>query len=233
MERVNRSCIKSQGFIPVTWIVSSYSKKAGKDKKGAPTKLAKVELSNEEVGDIIDLEDVKKSMQEAVDKLKENYIQNLSLRTTLGSFDKIIVETNEGNFHLNEVGQIVQKSPHLLMINLNAVPQYVTNVKKALENSGMNINPQQEGLTLFIPIPKVTREHREKLAKNAKTLLDSTKTHLTNLNNKYSKKVNTVKNQYSEDLIRNINNHILDLTHQYTHQAEKLMESKRKELLAE
>ena len=52
----------------------------------------------------------------------------------------------------------------------------------------------------------MTREHRENLAKNAKILFDKTKTQLTNLHSKHTKKVNSVKSKHSEDLIRSINN---------------------------
>lgn len=46
----------------------------------------------------------------------------------------------------------------------------VAAAKKALEISGMNINPQQQGSTLLIQINQSTREHRERLAKSAKVL---------------------------------------------------------------
>ena len=77
----------------------------------------------------------------------------------------------------------------------------------------------------------MTREHRENLVKNAKILFDKTKTQLTSLHNKHTKKVNSVKSKHSEDLIRNINNTILDIMHKYTAEAEQLMEKKQKELL--
>ena len=233
-ERVDMSC-RFMGprklYSPLTWSMCNYAKKAGKDKKGKQVKGAKVELSQEDIGDIIDIEQVKTTMQEVVNRLKENYIQNLNLRTSLGTFDTIIVDTDDGKFHLNQLGQIVQKNPQLLMINLGTVPQHMKAVKTALDNSGMNINAQQEGNALFIPIPKVTREHRENLVKNAKILFDKTKTQLTSLHNKHTKKVNSVKSKHSEDLIRNINNTILDIMHKYTAEAEQLMEKKQKELL--
>ena len=32
--------------------------------------------------------------------------------------------------------------------------QYASAVKSAIEKSGMNLNPQQDGTTLFVPVPK-------------------------------------------------------------------------------
>lgn len=216
-----------------TWCVCSYAKKAGKDKKGKAAKVAKVQLTQEEIGDILNLESVKQEMQGVLDRLKESYIHSLNVRTSVGSFDRVVVETSDGRFHLNQLGQIAQKNPQMIMINLAAVPQHIKDVKKALEKSGLDVNPQQEGTTLFIPIPKVTREHRENLAKSAKKLLDQSKTLLNSQYQKLTKKVNSHKDKkgISEDLIKNLNNMLLDMTHEYSAEAEKLLETKKKELL--
>ena len=32
--------------------------------------------------------------------------------------------------------------------------QYIPQVKQALADSGLNVNPQQDGTSLFIPLPK-------------------------------------------------------------------------------
>lgn len=61
----------------------------------------------------------------------------------------------DGNEHrLQEVAQIVRKNPKTIVINMSVFPQVIPTVLKAIEKSGMNLNPQQDGTTLFIPIPK-------------------------------------------------------------------------------
>lgn len=49
---------------------------------------------------------------------------------------------------------------------------------------------------------RVTREHRESLARNAKMLHDKAKEKLRDISNKYVKKVKSAKEHHSEDIIK-------------------------------
>lgn len=61
----------------------------------------------------------------------------------------------DGEEHtLQEVAQISRKNPKTVVINMAVFPQAIPGALKALTESGMNLNPQQEGTTLYIPIPK-------------------------------------------------------------------------------
>lgn len=61
----------------------------------------------------------------------------------------------DGTDHtLQELAQIVRKNPKTVVINMAVFPQAIPGALKAIANSGMNLNPQQEGTTLYIQIPK-------------------------------------------------------------------------------
>ncbi|KAL5011327.1 hypothetical protein ScPMuIL_009878 [Solemya velum] len=229
--------VSSQGPIrqspPTTWcVLRGYAKKAKKEKvvKG---KKGHVSLTEDEIGDVLDFEAVKSKMQQALDSLKEEYIHNLTLRTSTGVFDSLQIDTADGSFPLNQLGQIIQKNPHLLLINLTATPQYIPPVMEAITASGLNVNPQQEGSTIFIPIPKVTREHRENLAKSAKMLCDKTKTKVRDIHTKAVKEVRGAKDTHSEDLIRNLQEMIVEVMHECSGKADKMLETKKQELLGD
>lgn len=93
-------------------------------------------------------------MQKSVDSLKDDFIKNLSLRSTTGSIDALQVNLDGNEYTLQELAQIVRKNPNTVILNLATFPQAIPAVIKALSKSGMNLNPQQDGTTLFIPIPK-------------------------------------------------------------------------------
>jgi len=126
----------------------------------------------------------------------------------------------------------VQKSPQLLVINVSSTPQYVTHVKTAILTSGLNVNPQQEGTTLYVPVPRVTREHREMLAKNAKALCDKTKDKLRHVQNNFDRELKKAKQTHSEDLIYKLHETVLTTTKTYTEKAHDIMETKQQELLS-
>ena len=72
----------------------------------------------------------------------------------LGSIESLPVEFEGGEYTLQEIAQIGRKGPQLLVVNLSAFPQAMKNVLKAINDSGMGLNPQQDGTTIFISIPK-------------------------------------------------------------------------------
>lgn len=94
----------------------------------------------------------------------------------------------------------------------------------------MNLNPQQDGTTIFIPVPKVTREHRENLAKNAKTLFTKCKDSIRDSQNNTIKKVKR-KSELSNDDVYSIQNQVTAIADKYITEAEKLLENKSAELV--
>lgn len=72
----------------------------------------------------------------------------------LGSLEMISVNFDGNEHTLQELAQIVRKNPKTIVVNMSVFPQAIPSVLKAIEKSGMNLNPQQDGTTLYIPIPK-------------------------------------------------------------------------------
>ncbi|XP_041369281.1 ribosome-recycling factor, mitochondrial-like [Gigantopelta aegis] len=214
----------------ITWSVARcYSKKAKKEKIGKHGHKT-VELTSEELEGVIDMSSLQSEMKHVVEDLKDTYIHQLALRTTSGAFDSLVVNTDDGRFPLIQLGQIVQKNPQLILINMAASPQYLPAVKEAISSSGLNVNPQQDGTTIFLPIPKVTKEHRENLAKSAKNQCDKAKTKLRDIGNKYQRKLKGSA-EHSEDIIRNVKEMILNSVHKYSEEADKMMNMKQQDLL--
>ena len=67
------------------------------------------------------------------------------------------VSTVDGTFTLNELGTISQKSSSLVTVNMSALPNYIPDVVTAVQNANLNVNPQQEGSNIIIPLPKITK----------------------------------------------------------------------------
>ncbi len=252
LQRINlqRSTIRRYGCLSTQWKgrwgygldttvttqqAREYAK--GKDKGGKSKKeRAKSHIpaaSKDQLEMVFKYTKMIEHMEATVEHLKLDYIKHLSLRTSQGLLDEVIAETPDGQFPLIEIAQITQKNPQLVVINMATNPQYIAAVKKAIMLSGMNLNPQQDKTSLFVPIPKVTREHREQMAKNAKTLYNDTKTKLNHVEGKFLRDVKKVEKSHPEDLIRDVKAIIVQKTQEYSHLAEEFMKTKQKELLGE
>ncbi|KAJ3663120.1 hypothetical protein Zmor_007429 [Zophobas morio] len=207
--------------------VRQYAK--SKDKKKEKGK-AKVAINESQLSEVINLESLKTHMQKAVETLKDEYTKHLSVRTNAGSIESIPVELDGKTHTLQELAQIVRKNPKTMVVNMSVFPQAIPAALKAIEKSGMNLNPQQDGTTLYIPVPKVTTEHRENLAKNAKALFIKCRDAVKDVQNKQIKSLKK-KDKLSEDLVKNCEQQVVAIANTYVTEAEKILESKQKELL--
>ncbi|KFO99121.1 ribosome-recycling factor, mitochondrial isoform X1 [Calypte anna] len=204
---------------------------ATKKAKGKGQSQAKVNIKAALVEDIINLEETSEDMQAVVEALKEDFSRNLSVRTSPGALDHIVVMTKEGKFPLNQLGQISQKSPQLLVVNMTSFPESTAAAMKAIRESGMNLNPEVDGTIIRVPVPKVTREHRESLAKLAKQSTNKSKEALRRVRSKSVNQVKKFKSKVSEDTIWLLEKQIQQMADSATAEMDKLLAAKTKELL--
>ncbi|XP_064250163.1 ribosome-recycling factor, mitochondrial isoform X2 [Passer domesticus] len=204
---------------------------ATKRAKGKGQSHAKVNISAALVEDIINLEETSEDMQAVVEALKEDFSRNLNVRTSAGALDHITVVTKDGKFPLNQLGQISQKSPQLLIVNMTSFPESTAAAAKAIRESGMNLNPEVDGAVIRVPVPKVTREHRESLAKLAKQSTNKSKEALRKVRSKSITQIKKSKSKVSEDTIRLLEKQIQQMADEAAAEMDKLLAAKTKELL--
>ncbi|XP_070587535.1 ribosome-recycling factor, mitochondrial [Erythrolamprus reginae] len=193
---------------------------------------ARVHINTSLVEDIISLEEINIEMSSVVKTLQENFNKTLSIRTNPGALDSIIVTTKDGKFPLNQLAQISQHSAQLLVVNMSSFPESTAAAVKAIQQSGMNLNPEAEGLLIRVPIPKITREHRESLAGVAKQLTHKAKEALRKVRTAAMNETKKAKGTTSEDTIRLIEKQIQQMAEDATAEMDKLLAAKTKELLA-
>lgn len=209
--------------------IRGYAK--GKDRGRDKNKgKKKVEVSDEQLAEVIKIDSLRTQMQKAVDRMKEEYVKNLSLRSTTGSVETLQVNFEGKEYELQELAQIVRKNPKTIIVNMTVFPQTIPAALEAIAKSGMNLNPQQDGTTLFIPVPKITKEHRENLAKNAKALFVKCKDSIREVQNKFIRNVKNNTN-ISQDLAYDTQEQIIALGDQFVSEGETIYEAKHTELI--
>lgn len=72
----------------------------------------------------------------------------------VGSVESLQINFEGKDYTLEELAQVVRKNPKTIVINMVSFPQAIPAVIQALSKSGMNLNPQQDGTSLYIPVPK-------------------------------------------------------------------------------
>ncbi|KAM9324920.1 ribosome-recycling factor, mitochondrial [Gastrophryne carolinensis] len=192
---------------------------------------ARVNINASLVEEVIDLKTVEQELKTALDSLKEDFNKSLNIRTSPSAFDHILVTTKDGKIPLSHLGQITVKSPRLFHINMSSFPESAAAAVNALRESQMNLNPELDGSLIKVPVPQVTREHRENLVKLAKQLTNKAKDSLRKIRTRAVQEVKKGKGTVSEDTIKLIEKQIQQMTDDTTTEVEKQLASKTKELL--
>uniref|UniRef100_A0A673NGV3 Ribosome-recycling factor, mitochondrial n=1 Tax=Sinocyclocheilus rhinocerous TaxID=307959 RepID=A0A673NGV3_9TELE len=157
-----------------------------KSKAKAKGQTAKVNINAALVEDIISLEEVKEDMAAVLATLKEDFSRNLSIRTS--------------------PGQDLQFTTPLL-----ACSGAMAAVTRALQDSSMGLNPEVEGTIIRVPVPRVTREHRENLVKLAKQFSNKAKDSLRKVRTNAVTRVKKSKEGVSEDTIHLIEKQVTQM----------------------
>ena len=181
---------------------------------------------------VLNGESLWKELQTAVDKLKSSYMHQLNVRSST-SLDELPVMLEGDKYPLNELAAISKKDPKKLIIDASAFPEAAPNIMTSIRESGMNLNPQQDGLTIFVPIPKVTKEFREKLAAGARKKLNECKDELRSIQNKYTKNVSEreLSDEVSKDDARAAVALIKVITDNFITAGDQLLMAKTNEIL--
>lgn len=211
--------------------VRCYAKGKQKEKaRNKGVKFATYKLPEDKLNEIVSVDSYKKKMQRAMDALQGDYIKHLSLRSTTGSIETVKVKVDGEEHELQDIAQIIRKNPKTIVIDMIAFPQMIQAALQALQKSGLNVNPQQEGTTIYVPVPKVTKEHRTNLAKNAKTLFIKCRDQIKEAQNEVIRKVKN-NTEISEDDNHAVQGQLIEMANEYVSQAEKIFDTKQNELL--
>lgn len=202
-----------------------------KSKAKAKGQAAKVNINAALVEDIISLDEVQGDMANVLESLKDDFSRNLNIRTSPGALDHITVTTQDGKFPLNQLGQISMKSPQVIVVNMTSFPEATAAATRALRESSMKLNPEVEGSIIRVPVPKVTREHRENLTKLAKQFSNKAKDSLRRVRANAVTQLKKSKEGISEDTVRLIEKQIQQMMDNHIADIDKQLAVKTKELL--
>ncbi len=113
-----------------------------------------------------DLEDLGRRMHGAVEILKQEFGGLRSGRASASLLDPIKVDAYGSEMPLNQVGTVSVPEPRMISVQVWD-KSMVTSVEKAIRESGLGLNPSADGQLVRVPIPELTEERRQEMAKIA------------------------------------------------------------------
>ncbi|MGE3622274.1 MAG: ribosome recycling factor [Bdellovibrionales bacterium] len=114
----------------------------------------------------MNLDQTKQRMEGAVESLKKEFGGLRTGRAATSLLDKIQVEAYGSAMPLSQVGTVGVPESRLLTVQVWD-GGLVKAVEKAIRDAGLGLNPQPDGQLVRVPIPELSAERRQELAKIA------------------------------------------------------------------
>ena len=127
-----------------------------------------------------DIDDLQRRMNGALDALRLEFAGLRTGRASASLVDPIMVVAYDAEMPLNQVSTISVPEPRMISIQVWDKSQ-VRAVEKAVQNSGLGLNPIIDGQNLRIPIPELNEERRLELAKIAGKYSEQAKVSVRNV----------------------------------------------------
>ena len=177
------------------------------------------------------IEDAKEHMEKSVKHLSHELTKIRAGRAMPNMVDGISVEYYGAQTPLSQVASVNTPDARTLMIK----PWEKTilgEIEKAIINSDLGLNPQNDGEVIRLNIPPLTEERRVALVKQVKQEGETGKISIRNIRkeaNDHVKKL--LKEHVSEDEIKKAEQEIQELTDNYVKKIDSLLAKKEEEIM--
>lgn len=112
------------------------------------------------------IKELKRRMEGALDALKREFGGLRTGRAATSLLEPLMVEAYGSMVPLNQVGTVGVPEPRMLTVQVWD-RKMVSAVEKAIRESGLGLNPSNDGNLVRVPIPPLSEERRQELAKVA------------------------------------------------------------------
>jgi ribosome recycling factor len=184
------------------------------------------------------MEEVQMYLDEASDQM-DKAIQHLNValskiragKAMPAMLDNIMVEYYGSPTPLNQVSSVTSPDARTLMIK-PWEKTIIHDIERAIINSDLGFNPQNDGEQVIINVPALTEERRVELVKMVKHEGEKGKISIRNARHEALNGLKGLKNEgISEDAIKNGELDIQDLTDKHTKKVDELINHKESEIM--
>ncbi|KAJ2776374.1 hypothetical protein H4R18_005702 [Coemansia javaensis] len=123
------------------------------------------------------MERMEKRMSARVERFAADLQAMRAGRASPALLDRVRVQLKGGSAALPELALVtVKDAQHLLVVPNN--PDEQRAIEAAIRSAELGLNPRADKNALVVPVPKTTRESRERLARDVGTLAEQARVHV-------------------------------------------------------
>ena len=171
-------------------------------------------------------------MAKTIEVLKSDFATVRAGRANPSVLDKITVEHYGSSMMINQLASVSVPEPRMLAIqpwDSNALKA----IEKAILQSDLGINPQNDGKVIRLVFPQLTEERRKDLSKQVKKMGEDAKVAIRNIRRDAvdTFKKQQKKSEITEDDLKTLEKDIQDATDKYCKEIDNETAKKEKELM--
>ncbi len=173
-------------------------------------------------------------MLAAIENVKREFAMIRTGRANPALLDRVRVEYYGEKVPVNQVGTISTPEPRLLMIQ-PWDKAMIKPIVDAITSSDLGLNPMSDGNVIRVPIPQLTTERRQQLAKQVAQKSEEGKVAVRNIRRETLDKMRSMqkRGEMSEDDLRRFQDQLQKITDAHIAQIDELNKAKTKEVMEE
>jgi ribosome recycling factor len=179
------------------------------------------------------LEELHSSIGKTHTALKRDLAKLRTGRAHPSLLDSIRVESYGAPLPLSQMATINAPDPHLLVIKVWDKSQMKA-IEKAIVQSPLGLNPQNDGEIIRVPLPALSEERRKELCKVAKRAGEESKVAIRNIRRDTKEILNGLKDEkeVGEDDVERALKKVDEEIHKATEEIDAIVTAKEKDVLA-
>jgi len=176
--------------------------------------------------------EAEEKMDRAIVFAKEEFATIRTGRATAAMFAKVMIDYYGTPTPLPQMASIATPEPRMAIIKPYDNSQLHA-MEKAIRDSDLGVNPNNEGTQLRIVLPQMTEERRRDMIKVARHKGEEAKVAIRNIRRKAKEELERLikDGDAGEDEVRRAEKELEDLTHKYVANVDEIVKHKEVELL--
>ena len=176
-------------------------------------------------------QDLTRRMDGALETMRREFAGLRTGRAHPGLLEPVKVIAYGTEMPLNQVGTIGTPEPRMLTVQVWD-KSMISAVEKAIRDSGLGLNPSADGMLVRVPIPQLTTERRNELAKMAHKYAEGGKISIRGVRRDGMEQIkgHEKKHDIGEDLAKNWAEEVQKLTDQFIKKVDEVLADKEKDI---
>jgi ribosome recycling factor len=176
--------------------------------------------------------EAEEKMESAVEHAKEEFAAIRTGRATPAMFSKIVVDYYGALTPITQMASVGVPEPRMVIVKPYDASQ-LGPIERAIRDSDLGVNPNNEGTQLRINLPQMTEERRREMIKVARSKAEEGRVAIRNVRRKAKEQLDRLvkDGEAGEDDGRRAEKELDDVTHRYVAVVDELVKHKEAELL--